>query len=144
MCGDSFCSFHGQCTPTRLQGTPPFLLGSLCLSIRGEVCLQSQELGNTLRQCFSQGCSSSEGEKNRISLSQQQIWPLQPCLGDCYPDRCSLSPKGFSAQKTDPGDDILNFIFPFKCHLDLFFLSLTLLHTNCIQLQGLSENITLA
>lgn len=45
-----------------------------------------------------------------------------------------------SAQKMD----ILNFHFPFKCHLDLFFLSPTLFHINCVQLQGVSENITLA
>lgn len=56
----------------------------------------------------------------------------------------ALSHPKVSAQKMDPRDDILNFHFPFKCHLDLFFLSPTLLHTNCIQLQGVSENITLA
>lgn len=56
----------------------------------------------------------------------------------------ALSHPKPSAQKMDPGDDILNFHFPFKCHLDLFFLSPTLFHINCIQLQGVSENITLA
>lgn len=49
-----------------------------------------------------------------------------------------------SAQKMDPEDDILNFNFPFKCHLDCFLPSPTLFHISYIQLQGVSENITSA
>lgn len=94
MCGNIFCSFHEQLLPTRLQGAPPFQPGCVCLFVRGEVCLQSQELGNTLWQCCSEGCCSPEGEKNRSSpLSQQQSWPLQPYPRGCCWDGCSLSPK---------------------------------------------------
>lgn len=49
-----------------------------------------------------------------------------------------------SVHKIDVGGELLSFHFPFKCHLDFFFLSLTLFHINCIQLQGVSENITSA
>lgn len=56
----------------------------------------------------------------------------------------AVSHLKLSVQTMEPGDDILNFHFPFNCHLDLFFLSPTLFHINCIQLQGVSENITLA
>lgn len=142
MCGNIFCALHEQRLPTRLQGAPSFRLGCVRLSDRGESCPQSPELGNTLGQCCSEGCCSREAEKNRSSpLSQRKVGHRSLILGSgIAAGMGALSHPKPSAQKMD----ILNFHFPFKCHLDLFFLSPTLFHINCVQLQGVSENITLA
>ena len=69
MCSNIFCSFHEQHLPTRLQGAPLVQLRRVCLSVRGEVCLQSQELSNTLRQCLSEGCCSP-------ALGKQKFTPV--------------------------------------------------------------------
>lgn len=104
-----------KCVALHKQGGPSFQLGCVCQSVRGEVCAQSQaHLEAVLKcRCCSLGrvqlCPSS-----KVGCSSFIFMIAKGTMGARFhPDP--------SAQKMDPEDDILDFHFPFKCHLDLFF-----------------------
>lgn len=124
MCGNIFCSFHKQCLPTFPQGA--FQLGWLSTEPRAEQHLEAVLKWRVLLSCPVQ--------------TEVHLCPGSK-VGHCSPVLVTANGMGAlshpkpSAQKRDPGDDILNFHFPFNCHLDLFFLSPTF-HINCIQLTG--------
>lgn len=108
-----------KCVALHKHGASSFQLGCVCHSVRGEVCAQSQALSSTLRQFSSAGCCSP-------ALGRVQLCPRSKvgCSNFIFMIAKGivsplLHPDPFA--QMDPEGDILNFPFPFKCHLDCFF-----------------------